>query len=417
MKKSFLVLSAVAAISVLSGCDKAPKEDTSVYVLMNIPYQAFYEAESTTEDSVNYDGISSATNKVGNYGKSGGAYHIIQCAEVTGEGDEKTVTAVGGANGAKNIGVTWPVKASSIKDVEALGGTKIIEENTLTVATVGRGQATYTDLTGWQCINEAPSYSYYELSSTPSYYMELSVKDNNPVFKATKGTAVTEAQIEPTVTYGSNWGDIQLGVSAAESISDKQINAVVISAVDSNNQPVSVGLVHLYNVWSYSDIAWKNATVNGLNGATLKNIRYYCNDKNLGYSIIDFPVDVKLLPKYTETVSADFYSVSEDKVEIKLTGMPQDATEIKAQVYIPAAGRGASATYLTPYVVDTADDDIDPAAVDVFDNVITIIPGSVTNNAGTTQSWGTPAAGTTYTIAISCKEYAPFTTTVTYSAE
>ena len=41
------------------------------YVLMNIPYSEFYTAEKA--DIGDVDAVSSATNKVGNYGKAGGA--------------------------------------------------------------------------------------------------------------------------------------------------------------------------------------------------------------------------------------------------------------------------------------------------------------------------------------------------------
>lgn len=79
----------------------------SGYYLMNIPYAEFYDAIGTA-DNTNFDAISSATNKVGNYGKSGDAFHSGTTANVSGG----TVTAVGGANGAKNEGVIWPVKIS-----------------------------------------------------------------------------------------------------------------------------------------------------------------------------------------------------------------------------------------------------------------------------------------------------------------
>jgi uncharacterized protein (DUF2147 family) len=100
---------------------------------------------------------------------------------------------------------------------------------------------------------------------------------------------------------------------------------------------------------------------------------------------------------------------------ITLTGLPSDMTNVKAQVY-HSEGRPAVVTYLTPLVVDPADDDIDPTTVDVTNGVIPIVSGSVTNKAGTTQTYGTPEDGKTYTISLSSDNYAPFTVTAEYTA-
>ena len=393
--------------------------DTGIYVLMNIPYDEFYAAQSVSA-ATDYDAISSATNKAGNYGKSGGAYHSGTTASVAEDG---TVTAVGGANNATNEGVIWPVKVSNSATLEALaslGGDEITDENKATVATQGRGQTSSTNLAGYQTLTEAKAYSYYILSGAPAYYIELTtVTDNKPVFGTSQGTAETKTAITPTVTYGSNWGDVQLGLSGASDVEGKQINAVVLTAESASGETVttiSTGLVHLYNVWSYSDVAWRNSQIDGLNGATLKNIRYYCNAVADGgseptYYVYDYPMNVKLLPAYTGSVTAAF----ESKTSIVLTGLPQDIENPKAQVYYTTGGRNATYTYLTPLVVDESDDDIDPATVNITNGKIAIAEGSVTNNAGTTQTYGTPVDGTTYTIAISSDNYAPFKVTADYT--
>ncbi|MDO5398047.1 MAG: S-layer homology domain-containing protein [bacterium] len=391
------------------------------YAIMNIPYEAFYGAENVSSKisdsskvNMNYDAVSSATNKVGNYGKSGGAYHTKKTAEIAEDG---TITAVGGENGASNEGVIWPVRVKDIADLAALGGNAVTDDSEVTVATFGRGQTSSTELKGYQTLMEAPEYSYYVLSEVPAYYMDLTVADGKPVFTANSGTAATESEITPNVTYGSNWGDVQIGLSGAESVSDKQINAVVITAKDKDNNVITAGLMHLYNIWSYSDIAWRNSQIEGLNGATVTNVRYYCNAKDENsaeptYYIYDYPMNAELLPAYEGEVTAEF-----NGNEIVLSNLPEDAANLKAQVYHTTGGRNPVYTYLTPLAVDPADDDIDPVTVDVTDGKITISSGSVTNSAGTTQTYGEPLSGTTYTIALSSDNYAPFTVQAEYTAE
>ena len=394
----------------------------SHYVLMNIPYEAFYGAENVsvkTEDSdkinINYDAISSATNKVGNYGKSGGAYH----SGVTAAKDEEgNITAVGSENDATNKGVIWPVKVKNMSALASLGGTVITDSSEVTVATFGRGQTSSTELKGYKTLTEAADYSYYVLSSTPDYYMELSVEDGKPVFSTCSGTAIEKANIEPTVSYGTKWGDIQLDLIAAEDVADKQINAVVITARDENGDTVTSGLIHLYNIWTYSDLAWNNDQLEGLNGAVITNIRYYCNNSaenasELEYYVYDYEMNTELLPAYDGEVTAAF----EGSTSITLTGLPEDIENLKAQVYHSTGGRNPVYTYLTPLTVDPADDDIDPTTVDVIDGKIIITPGEVTNNAGETKTYGNPEDDTTYTIALSSDNYAPFTVEAEYTAE
>ena len=369
----------------------------SGYVLMNIPYDVFYQTEGATIGDV--DAVSSATNKTGNYGKAGGAFHSAVTAEVASDG---TVTAVGGANGSQPQGVIWAVKADSLTAVQALGGVEINDASSVVTATVGRGQASSQTLVGYEALTEAPAYSYYVLDSAPDYYMVLS----GGTFSATNPGA-TQSQIEIPVSYGTNWGDVQLNVSAASDASDKLVNAIVLTADDGT----TVGLYHLDQIWSASELAWKVAFTSGMDGKTITNIRYYCtvkdNDTNddaapayVNY-VYDYPTSTAISQVYTGTVTADFT----DANTITVTGLPEDAANVMAKVYYTTGGRNATYTYLTPKVVDPQDDDIDPIAVAVVDGKISIVPGSVTNNAGTTERYGEPISGTTYTIELSSDNY------------
>ncbi len=376
----------------------------AVYVLMNIPYDEFYTAAGIRNNNFDYDAISSATNKVGNYGKAGGAYHEAATAELAADG---TVTAVGGANGAKLKGVIWPVKVSSVSTLENLGGTKITDETKKTVATVGRGQTSSTDLVSYETLMEAPTYSYYMLSGAPASYLELTVNGTTAMFKAGEEAAEEKTEIETTTAYGTNWGDVQLGLAAADEASDKIINAVVVTAKDENGEETKVGMVHLYNIWSASDIAWRAAQTPGLDGKTITNIRYYCSVKDTDNSdnvapayvnyVYDYPTNLDISAIYTGTMTATF----KDSNTITIAGLPTDAENVKAKVYHTTGGRNPVYTYLTPLQVDPSDDDIDPITVDVVDGEITITLGSVTNEAGTTVEYGQPVHGTEYTIELS----------------
>lgn len=393
-------------------------QNESVYVLMNIPYQAFYHAEEVSDSAFAYDAISSATNKTGNYGKAGGAYHEAATASIGADG---TVTAVGGANGAEFEGVIWPVKVSGLSALEALGGTKITDEDAKTVATFARGTTSSTELVGYETLMEAPSYSYYVLSEAPANYMELTVTGTTPVFKAGENAVETAEAMEATATYGGNWGDVQLGL-AADDVSDKIINAVVVTAEDAAGRETKVGMVHLYNIWSANDIAWRAAQTPGLDGKTITNIRYYCSVKDTDNTdgtapaytnyVYDYPMNLEISAVYTGTVTAAF-----DGSSITVTGLPEDAQNVKAKVYHTTGGRNPVYTYLTPLAVDPADDDIDPVTVNVVDGKIPITPGSVTNQAGTTAEYGKLTEATEYTIELSSDNWMINKVTAVYEGD
>ncbi|MBR1699195.1 MAG: FMN-binding protein, partial [Bacteroidales bacterium] len=181
LKKAALDIIAEAPVA---GKDSPASDSTSkaVYVMMNIPYDAFYGAE----DAKNFDtdAVSSATNKVGNTGFAGGGYHSAATANIKEDG---TLEAVGGANGAHMEGVTWPVKAESLDAVKALGGKEVTEDTKVTVATAGHGAVSSSERTGADALMEAPSYSYYVLANEPAYYLELSGDEKAPVFSSLKG--------------------------------------------------------------------------------------------------------------------------------------------------------------------------------------------------------------------------------------
>ena len=367
-------------------------KEFSGYVLMNIPYDQFYETGSAKIGDV--DAMAGATNKTGNYGKAGGAYHNGATASVQEDG---TVTAVGGENGSKVQGVIWAVKAASLDEVKALGGSEITDDSMAVTATQAHGSTTSNTLAGYEALSEAPAYSYYILEQEPANFLEL--KDKK--FVTGKTTEEPTTNISVNVAYGTHWGDIQLDLSAASEVSNLLINGIELKADDGT----IVGLYHL------DQIAWKVDTTPGLDGKKLVNVRYYASikDDNLGDGeapeyvnhVYDYAVDLDLAKVYTGSVTAEFV----DEKTIHVTGLPVDVVNAKAKVYFTQGrGKDAVTTYLTQFENNAETGEVIASYVDIVDGNIALVPG-------------TPQDGTTYTVEIISENYAIRSTTVNYVAQ
>lgn len=90
----------------------------SQYVLMNIPYAAFYQAE--VHNDVPVDAFTSATkNKTRTASLSGGSYHV-------------------NADGSDITGITFPVKVT--EDMDLSKYTKVTDEDSVEITVTNRGQ-------------------------------------------------------------------------------------------------------------------------------------------------------------------------------------------------------------------------------------------------------------------------------------
>ena len=411
-KKAIIAITAAMTMSssVIPAAVCAEGDTFSGYVLMNVPYSAFYNAD--TADIGDVDAVSSATNKTGNYGKAGGAFHSGTTAGVDAEGN---ITAIGKDTDSKVQGVTWAVKVESLDDVKALDGTEITADSTVTTATLGKGQTSSNVLLGYQALTEAPEYSYFVLDSEPENYLVL----NGTSFTVGKTSPENCGNIDVPVTYGTNWGDIQLDFSTAEKASDKIVNAMVLTTEDG----FSKGLYHLDQIWSYSDIAWKVASTPGLDGKKITKVRYYCSEKDNDLTdgeiptyhnyIYDYDFNTDIAQVYTGEVTAEFKGNN----SLVLNGLPDDGENIKVKIYHTTGGRNPVLTYITPLTVDENDDDIDAEFVPVENNTVPITSGSVTNNAGTTETYGEFLDQTTYMVEFSCDNYIINKIRVDYTAE
>ena len=167
---------------------KVPEEDSEYsYVLMNIPYAAFYKAETTGNDT-KVDAFTSATkNKTRTKGLAGGSYHE-------------------NADGSKIDGITYAVKVDPSVDLSKYKEVKDCDSVEITVT--NRGQTTTTTLTGKDTLFENASYAYYPLTEAPENYKEVSVDaDGNLVFSEVKGQEATKvegvtAELSTKTSYG-----------------------------------------------------------------------------------------------------------------------------------------------------------------------------------------------------------------------
>ena len=144
---------------------KAEKKET--YVLMNIPYVAFYKSETTNND-VDVDVFTSATkNKTRTTGLAGGSYHE-------------------NADGSQIDGITFAVKVDSSVDLTKYKEVKDTDKVDITVT--NRGQTSTTTLEGKDTLFENETYAYYPLTEAPANYKEVSMdKDGKLVFSEVKG--------------------------------------------------------------------------------------------------------------------------------------------------------------------------------------------------------------------------------------
>lgn len=333
------------------------QEEEGIFVLMNIPYDAFYGTEESP--IVDVDAVASATNKVGSSGLADGGYHSATTAkevEAGAEGaakeavDGKYYAAVGGDNNAHMEGVTWPVKASDLDTVKALGGKEITDDSVQIVATAAHGSTTASKLEGAACLLEAPSYSYYVLKDEPAQFMKLKVKDKKASFSANEGEVVSaEAKAEVfRVSYTGHHTDLEIyynqdkdGKSLMpEELADiTAVNAMSITLKDGKKD----GMVHVWNIWrgTYS-FGW-NITdgTKELDGATITNLRYYGTTVDGEYKVVDVKCQLELKPFFSGEKSAKF---SDDVKSIELTGL--DGLK-NAKAVVSYSPRGGEPSYLT----------------------------------------------------------------------
>ena len=218
-----------AAIEALA---KAEKKET--YVLMNIPYAAFYRSETTNND-VDVDVFTSATkNKTRTTGLAGGSYHE-------------------NADGSQIDGITFAVKVDTSVDLTKYKEVKDTDKVDITVT--NRGQTSTTTLEGKDTLFENETYAYYPLTEAPANYKEVSMdKDGKLVFSEVKGKkAEVLTGVTAELLTQSSYGDYQLNLDGLpeDKIASSNVNAVVVKTTDGT----AYGMRHLENIWRGNELA------------------------------------------------------------------------------------------------------------------------------------------------------------------
>ena len=293
-----------AALKAIQSASEAPVKQEA-YVLMNIPYAAFYAAEGDSD----VDAVSSATKMKTRASLAAGSYHV-------------------NSDGSDISGITFPVKVS---DLAALTGkyTQITDDSKVEITTSIKGKESTTTYAGKDALFESADYSYYVLSEAPSYYKELTVNEDGTLsFGAVKtSSATTLDNASATLSTSTRYGDYQLDIEGLpESINT--VYGVTISTKEGD----SYGLRHVENIWRKTELAWSTGFVTethgcqlsyadyvSMMGQTINKVTYYTDAGVYNISLNQYvPV------KFENTVTVENASADTGKTNVAVTGLPSD---------------------------------------------------------------------------------------------
>ena len=282
------------------------------YVLMNIPYSAFYKAE--VNNDVDVDAVTSATlNKTRTASLAGGSYHR-------------------NADGSQIDGITFPVKVTDDMDMSKY--TLVADSDSVDITVTIKGQTSTTTYTGKDALFQNEDYAYYNLTEVPSCYKEVSVDgDGNLTFGKTVGDVTTLEGLSAELSTETRYGDYQLDI---DGLRDKltehgatKINGVVINTKEGS----SYGLRHLENIWKMKELAWStgftesvhgcptsSAHYKAMMGQTITSVTCYTDKGMYNIPLADIYVPVK----FTHDLEVANAAVTAGKTEVTVTGLPKD---------------------------------------------------------------------------------------------
>ena len=284
-------------------------EEKETYVLMNIPYAAFYKSETTNND-VDVDVFTSATkNKTRTTGLAGGSYHE-------------------NADGSQIDGITFAVKVDPSVDLTKYKEVKDTDKVDITVT--NRGQTSTTTLEGKDTLFENETYAYYPLTEAPANYKEVSMdKDGKLVFSEVKGQkAEALTGVTAELLTQSSYGDYQLNLDGLpeDKIASSNVNAVVVKTTDGT----AYGMRHLENIWKGKKLAWSTGYTESVHGCptssahyasmmgkTIDSIEYYTTNGLYTIDVNDLYVPVKFA-KTEDAVKVADADISAGKTAIEL---------------------------------------------------------------------------------------------------
>ena len=284
-----------ASIDATPNLSKYAITPTPGYVLMNIPYNAFYAAEKGDNDTAaQVDAVSSATKSKPLSSLAANSYH-------------------NNSDGSDISGIIYPVY---VPDLSALHGYKQVKDSdTLTITVTLRGKETTTTYKGKDTLFGAPDYSYYALSAEPTSYKALTV--SNGTFSFGKATAIATAASGASVTLTTNGRHAYYAMKVAGLAEDiaSNVSAVTLHTTDGN----VYGLRHVVGIWRGAELGF--GVDSGLQGKTIDTITYYLNDG----TIQTIGTNLKI-PKSTKNVTATVKSALNTAREAVVTveNLPED---------------------------------------------------------------------------------------------
>ena len=284
------------------GGSSSSRSDYS-YVLMNIPYDEFYKAE-LNENAAAVDAVSSATkNKTRNGSLAGGSYHV-------------------NPDGSDITGVTYPVR---VKTSDLSGLKQVTDSDSVSITVKNKKDEDETSTyIGKDALFESASYSYYVLSSTPSYYKEATLTNGKWSFgKATGAASEATATIAKFKAPGHH-ANYEMEIESDKIAKGKKVYAVVLTATDGT----SCGLHHVTEIWHVTKLGFKADPA--LVGKTISAVTYYTEDGIIKLNL----AQPQYIPYIAKDAKAEVAKSDADakSTTLTLTGFPED---FKQEVKVP----------------------------------------------------------------------------------
>lgn len=284
------------------GGSNSSRSDYS-YVLMNIPYGEFYKAE-LGENAAAVDAVSSATkNKTRNGSLAGGSYHV-------------------NPDGSDITGVTYPVR---VKTSDLSGLKQVTDSDSVSITVKNKKDEDETSTyIGKDALFESASYSYYVLSSTPSYYKEATLTNGKWSFgKATGAASEATATIAKFKAPGHH-ANYEMEIESDKIAKGKKVYAVVLTATDGT----SCGLHHVTEIWHVTKLGFKADPA--LVGKTISAVTYYTEDGIIKLNL----AQEQYIPYIAKDAKAEVAKSDADakSTTLTLTGFPED---FKQEVKVP----------------------------------------------------------------------------------
>lgn len=343
MKKVPVILLAILLCCVCAlGASAEDNAAQGGYVLMNIPYAKFYEADVT--DASGIDAVSSSTlMKPRTAGLSGGSYHVDP------EGSDIT-------------GVIFPVYVEDLSVLASLGGNEITDANRTEITVTNKGQESTTVFEGKDALFEAPSFSWYTLTEEPAAFKVLNADGSFGTIQADSNA------LDGTAAFVyDRHADMVIKISGVDdALAELNVSGLILTADDGTR----IGLKHIENLWRKAQIGFSldSSVYEALKGKRIAQIEYitlnglYTIDVDLAVS------DDALLPRLNGTYIDLFPEFAKEEYKdywMECLGAYGIEGDI-AEMYYYAMTQGFMGTLKGQEAIDAFGDDPDSMIFDCY---------------------------------------------------